>query len=159
MHPRAHAALRQFALRRASVTTIVATRKVMAADRRVSDENSSYSVCKIKRIGDVLVGGAGSSPGINKFMRWYESGADSDKTPKLAKEEEDIQILVLTKAGLFVYDSSFIADELLNPFYALGSGAQAALAALHMGASAQKAIEIAAMVDNSTGDGIDILRL
>jgi 20S proteasome alpha/beta subunit len=141
------------------MTTIAATRREMAADRRVSDESSRYSVCKIKRIGDALVGGCGSNAGVNKFFRWFEAGADIERIPKLGKEEDDIQILVLRVTGLFVYDASFIADELLDPFYAVGSGAQAALAAMHMGADIDDAIEIASKVDNATGDGIDVLRI
>lgn len=45
------------------------------------------------------------------------------------------------------------------PFVALGSGSAAALAAMHMGADARRAVEIAMLVDPFTGGEIDVLRL
>jgi ATP-dependent protease HslVU (ClpYQ) peptidase subunit len=45
------------------------------------------------------------------------------------------------------------------PFMALGSGSKAALGALHMGADAVQAVEIAALVDAYTGGPITSMRL
>ena len=131
---------------------------MMAADRRVTDTNQRYTVCKIKRIGNAIVGCAGDSPASNKFMRWYASGADPDNIPKMQKDDE-LEAIAITPEGMFLYDINFIPDQLEDPFYAVGSGGQAALAAMHMFGDLEFAIELASMIDNHTGDGVDILSL
>jgi ATP-dependent protease HslVU (ClpYQ) peptidase subunit len=140
------------------VTTIVATRTQMAADRRVVHGELRYTSRKIERIGDALVGVAGDATGANKFLRWFRAGADIDSLPKFGKDE-DIEVLVLSSAGLFRFDASCFPDLIDDPFYAVGAGAQAALAAMHVYADVEWAIEIASLVNNDTGDGIDILTL
>jgi ATP-dependent protease HslVU (ClpYQ) peptidase subunit len=141
------------------MTTIVATRQTMAADKRVTDEDAGtrWREKKIRRIGDALVGAAGSAPAISKFFKWLEGGQQDDP-PKLGKDDE-LRGLVLTPAGLFIVGTDCVLCELDDPFFAVGSGAQAALGALHMGATAPVAVEIASTVDNQTGDGIDVLTL
>lgn len=45
------------------------------------------------------------------------------------------------------------------PFYAWGSGMPPALAALHMGATAERAVEIAILIDPNSGGATQTLRL
>lgn len=139
------------------MTTIAASRSCMAADQRVTDGNRRFRGKKIRRIGDAVVGCAGDSASIAKFMRWLEDGAQDDP-PKFAKDAE-LEAIVLTPAGIFAYGSDCIAEEVLDPFYAVGTGAEAALGAMHMGADPQRAVEVAALVDNSTGGPIDVIAL
>lgn len=139
------------------MTTIAASRNQMAADQRVTDGVRRFRGRKIRRIGDVVVGCAGSGPAIAKFLRWLESGKQDDP-PKMGKDDE-LEAIVLTPAGLFIYDTSLEAEECLDPFYAVGTGAEAALGAMHMGADPRRAVEVAALVDNSTGGPIDVIDL
>jgi ATP-dependent protease HslVU (ClpYQ) peptidase subunit len=139
------------------MTTIAANKKCMAADRKVTDGDRVFKTHKIRRIGDAIVGGAGTSSAIAKFFRWMESGKQ-DSPPKLDKDDE-LEALVLTPAGLFTYGNDFTPDEVLDPFYAIGSGAHAALAAMHMKATPKRAVEIACKVDNSTDGPVDVLML
>lgn len=146
------------------MTTIAADRRTMAADRKVSDcdANTSYRTRKIWQIGNVIVGAAGDNVAIVKFVRWLEKGGRA-KHPDFREPGQDSEAefaaLVLTPSGLFVYDTSCQPDEVADPFYAIGSGAQAALAAMHLGASPVKAVEIACLVDNDSGGPVDSLSL
>jgi ATP-dependent protease HslVU (ClpYQ) peptidase subunit len=129
----------------------------MAADRKVVDGDTNYHTRKICRIGQSLVGAAGDNSAIVKFFRWLEKHGRG-KQPTFT-EEEDFEGMVLTPSGLFVYDKSCQPDEVVDSFYAIGSGKQAALAAMHMGASPTQAVEIACLVDNSSGGPVDTLSI
>jgi ATP-dependent protease HslVU (ClpYQ) peptidase subunit len=139
------------------VTTIAANRQKIAGDQQVTDGERKFRTHKVRRIGHAVVGCAGTGPAISKFLKWLESG-QLDDAPKMAKDDE-LEAIVLTPAGLFVYGTDCVAEEVLDAFYACGSGAQAALAALHMGADPTRAVEIATLVDNFTGGPVDTVEL
>ena len=139
------------------MTTIAADRFGMAADQKVVDGDTNYRTRKIWPIGRAIVGAAGDNTAIVKFTRWMEKGGKG-KTPTF-DAEEDFEAMVLTPAGLFVYDKSCQPDEVADPFYAIGSGKQAALAAMHMGATPQRAVEIACLVDNYSGEPVDTMTI
>lgn len=70
------------------------------------------------------------------------------------EDENFFSIIVLQWDGrLFTFESG-IYCEITTEYYALGSGAQAACAAMSMGADACKAIQVASVVDNGTGGEI-----
>jgi 20S proteasome alpha/beta subunit len=60
------------------------------------------------------------------------------------------QLYVIDEAGWWPFEGAF---------HAIGSGADAALAALHMGASAEQAVEVAIKVDQGSGPPIGVLRV
>lgn len=142
------------------MTTIVASKKhgKMAADRKVTDagSNTRYRARKVRTVGESLVGCAGDSAAIAKFVRWLEAGADQDDRPKFDKDHT-LVALVLNPSGLFLFDSNLEPDEVDDDFYAVGSGAQAALAAMHLGVDPRRAVEIAAKVDVNTEGPFDVL--
>ncbi len=140
------------------MTTIAANLECMAADRKVTLGETRYMSRKLKRVRDTIVGGAGSSTGIAKFMRWFEAGADADDTPKLAKDEE-IDVLLLSPRGLSFFNGEFVEDLMEDAFFALGTGNQAALAAMHLGLSPGDAVEVAKKVDNGTDGVVDVMWL
>ncbi len=132
------------------MTTIAASRTEMAADSKCTNGNQSFKTRKLYRIGDAIVGAAGNDGGINKFLEWIRAGDPDLETPKFAKDDE-LEALVLTPAGLFSYGTSCAPDEVLDEFYAIGSGGNAALAAMHLGCSPSAAVEVACKVDNGSG--------
>lgn len=137
------------------MTTIVVRNGVMASDSRVTvdSEAGGARVFRCEKIfrketpkeGVVLIGTAGeSSPGL-LFVDWY--GTDKPTPAELLEGEADIDIVVLTKRGIFSYDKWCRGEKVVGKFYAIGSGAKAALGALHMGADAIKAVKIACKID------------
>lgn len=139
------------------MTTIAADRGMLAGDQKCTDDDKSFRTRKIRKVGEALVGAAGTGPAIGKFFRWLESGKQ-EEPPKFAKDDE-LAALVVTPDGLFVYDTSCTPEEILDDFYAVGSGAQAALAAMHLGCQPDQAVAIACKVDNNTGGQVDLLYL
>lgn len=108
---------------------------------------------KIRRMDDgTLIGCSSNVPGLSEaVLNWYESGADPEKSPKAA--ETNFALLVVRPNGEAFYakDEFFLSGPLSAEFFAIGSGEGAAHGALRMGASAERAVEIAAEVDVWTG--------
>lgn len=143
------------------MTTIAANRKMMAADRKVTDENGLRTARKIVRVGDAIVGCAGTCSLTIAFLAYLEVMATCDhdevaEKPRVGKDDS-LSALILTPLGLFVCDESFEIEEILDDFYAVGTGAKAALAAMHLGCSPIEAVEIACRVDPDTGGPIDVM--
>lgn len=143
------------------MTTIVADRRMMAADRRVTDDSGVRHGKKIVRMGDAIIGCAGTSSVCVAFMRYLstliECGDDEEATrPTLGKDEE-LSVLILTPDALYVCDESCEFEEITDSFYAVGSGSKAALAAMYLGCDPIRAVEIASLVDSYTGGPIDAI--
>ncbi len=139
------------------MTTIAANRSEMAGDSKVTDDDTSFRGRKVHRVGEAVVGAAGTGPAISKFIKWLRAG-DLDARPKFDKDDE-LAALVLTPAGLFAYGTELEPEEIDDPFYAVGTGKQAALAAMRLGCTPGRAVEVACEIDNHTGGPVDVLRL
>ena len=140
------------------MTTIAANRSCMAGDQKVTDDGTAFRTTKIRRIGDTIAGAAGTSNFISKFFRWLEAG-DQDADPPKPTKDDELAAIVLTPAGMFRYDTACEAEQVNDPFYAVGSGKQAALAAMHLGCDPAEAVEVACKVDDATGGPVDVLSL
>lgn len=115
-----------------------------------------------KKVGteqrEVIIATAGESAPALVFVDWYGSGADIPET--LLYHECDFTCLIIESDGkLYEADKFCRPDEVLEPFYAIGSGSKEALAAMHCGKSAAEAVEIAAKVDLYTGGEIRVMSL
>lgn len=145
------------------MTTIAVRNGIMAADSRVTSdgENSGtryFRTEKLFRKGRDLIGLAGESePGLI-FLDWYGSGK-KDAPGVLIDGEADFTALVLTRKGLFEYGKYCRGERVLEPFYAIGSGAKAALGAMHMGADARRAVQIACKIDPYSAPPIVVMPL
>lgn len=139
------------------MTTIVVVGNTMAADSRVTIETEAggartFKCQKIfrKKDGrkDVLIGTAGeSAPGLI-FVDWFGSG--KPRPGELIEGEADFTCLVLYRNGaLFEYDRWCRGEKIMEPFYSVGSGAKAALGALHAMSvkDARRACAIACKID------------
>lgn len=139
------------------MTTIAvdAVAGVMAADSKTSDGSVKWTAQKIERIGESLYGAAGEVQDIEAFLAWRRRGTP----PKPRIRDEAFVALELNKDGLFRWEYK------LKPFppgsdkHAIGTGAMAAMAAFEMGASAERAVEVACMVDDGSGPPLQVLTL
>lgn len=132
----------------------------MAADSRATESALGW-ISKCQKLfrkeltrgrGSVVIGFAGdSAPGL-VFLDWY--GSDTPPPESLLTGEADFTALVLSKAGLYEYDKWCRGEKVYDRFYAAGSGAPAALGAMHMGANARAAVRIACKVDPNSGGKI-----
>ena len=138
------------------MTTIAYRDGTIAADSCVSleDEGSGdwQGRCvKLFKFPDMIVGLQGeSTPGM-VFLDWLRGGKRNRRLEdRIVASGASFEAVVLTRKGLFTYDHWCRPELCTTEFYAVGSGVKAALGAMHAGASARKAVEIACAIDPYT---------
>ena len=127
------------------MTVIVADRKTMCGDTMcVYQEAVAGTHCKVHRVRDMLVGYAGDMDSGVAFLEWCKRGMGSRGKP------QDLSLnftgLVLNETGIYEYTYFLIPMCIERDFWAIGSGAQAALGAMHMGATPWEAVEVACAI-------------
>ena len=140
------------------MTTVVWRDGVLAADSRCMASGSIQpgNMTKIWRVKQRLVSGTGDTHRIQMFLRWVQKGA-TGKTPEMGDDSNGILIEPNGVVREFEGVGEISSGD--APFYAWGSGMPAALAALYMGATAERAVEIAILVDPRSGGATQSLRL
>lgn len=139
------------------MTTILADarKSVMVSESKTTAPDGSwFPSTKIARIADALVGVAGDASAGDAWLDWLRDGRQG-KPPK-----GDVTVLILRKGVCTLVDTTNGRDVIVERgFHAIGSGAAAALGALHAGATPAQAVKIACMVDASSGGRIRTVAL
>ena len=140
------------------MTTIAAKASTgeIAADSMVSGDDSFYLVTKIRRGENNIYGGCGDWDKLLKFYNSLESGADLDS-------DTDVTVLELRfdgkDNGIWIYESTIIPARIKNDFWAIGTGANFAIAAMHLGLTPAEAVKLACLYDTSSHEPIDVMTL
>lgn len=136
------------------MTTIAAcfSKKQIAADSMCSGETDHYLVEKLRVGKSSVFGAAGDWDKILAFYNAIDKGEDLDG-------EISIDVIELRHDGIWVYSDSIIPAKIKNDFFAIGSGAPYAIAAMHLGKTPKEAVEIAALYDPGTRGPIDVADL
>lgn len=135
------------------MTTIACNRKMMAGDSLSSAAGTRFKATKVHRVGDEIVGFAGGLDEGMAFIQWYQD--QSKDKPKL----EDFAALVLSETGITYYESLLVPIPVQERFAAIGSGADCALAAMHLGADPKKAVQVACKVRHDSGLPVKVLEM
>lgn len=131
----------------------------LAADKRILMGNMIRTTTKIFRDGNALVGYSGGADAGEEILAWFRRGRDPATFPESQRNKDDW-------AGLLVvFDDGIIWKFERTPYpvkfppqlFAIGSGSDFALAAMHCGKDAAQAVEIACLFDSSCGNGVDVL--
>lgn len=152
------------------MTTVAWREGVFAADSRATYESEAGGArvrnCqkvyrKVIGVGrrkrEVLIAVSGDVSPALIFVEWYGSGKPYPQI--LADIDSDFTCLVYSKRGLFEYDAYCQAEEVKEKFWAIGSGAKAALGAMHAGADAWRAVNIACKIDPYTAPPVTVHQL
>jgi len=142
------------------MTVIAWDGKTLAADKQRSFSGTTGRTTKLFRIasGEVLAIAGNEAMG-RLLVDWYVNGANPTEWPEAQKTEDWARLVVASKSGLKYFEKFPVAIELQEPFYAFGSGMDVALGALAMGATAERAVEVASQFIDSCGGGIDAMGL
>lgn len=125
----------------------------MAADKQGNNNAYKFIITKIFRLKDGGVAGiAGDFASGLKVVEWF-NGAEKP----LFDKEDSFTVMVARDDECFIYEPSLIPIKIEQSFFSIGSGSHFALAALHLGKSAKKAIEVATFFDPDTGMGYEEL--
>ena len=145
------------------MTTIAYKDGWLAADTLLNMVGMKRYGGKITRHKDAtgkeyLVASAGNLSDCAALEEWYNNGAIGVPQYHLFKDDTpSASMLVVHEEGWVLYvdvyghESSIIPDD----HFAIGSGSMVAMGAMLAGASAIRAVEIAAIVDPNTGGAVD----
>lgn len=122
----------------------------MACDSLCIDGGMRIMCEKIYRMPDgTILGGAGNSAALEAFITARRKGEACTLTEE---DRKNFVAVILHPDGVVMrWDDERAGWKVLDDFHAIGSGAEAAMAAMHLGASAVKAVEIAKLVNAHTG--------
>jgi hypothetical protein len=136
------------------MTTIAAKASTgeIAADSMVSGDDSFYLVEKLRSGQTSVYGGCGDWDKLLKFYNSLESGADLDS-------DTDVTVLELRSDGIWIYESTIIPAKIKNDFWAIGTGANFAISAMHLGLTPAEAVKLACLYDTSSHEPIDVMTL
>jgi ATP-dependent protease HslVU (ClpYQ) peptidase subunit len=142
------------------MTVIAWDGKTLAADKQSTSCGYGSTVTKIYRVPGGLVGFTGNEGHAMALLAWFRDGRDPDKWPRKGGDDSAGAIFA-NHEGLFVYsgEDGPNACRREDRFAAWGAGRDYALAALHLGHDARRAVEVACALDTGCGNGIDTLEL
>lgn len=134
--------------------------RTLAADKRVSLGTLICTTTKISRVGDALCAYAGDAAGGEEVLAWFCNGAKPSDFPATQRDRENWSgLLVIRNGQILKYEHSPYPVRLEDKFFAIGSGRDFALAAMHLGHDARTAVEVAIALDSGCGNGIDTMEL
>lgn len=141
------------------MTCIAWDGKTLAADKRASNSGLSHTTTKIFRIGNELVGFSGDASSGRELLEWYRAGAVVTDFPQKQRDNDEGRLLVIRGGGVIVYEKTPYPIHFEDEIFATGSGRDYAMAAMHLGCSAEQAVKVACHFDTDCGNGIDVLEL
>ncbi len=130
----------------------------LAADKASTVVGLRLTVTKIFKVYGRLLAFTGDSDDAMQLLAWFKAGADSATYPK-ALEKDETAGYVFDGKSVLKYTKSAYPELLEDKFVAAGSGRDYALAAMHLGFDAKRAVEVACHFDTGCGNGIDTLTL
>jgi ATP-dependent protease HslVU (ClpYQ) peptidase subunit len=134
--------------------------RTLAADK-LADRGVRGTVTKIRRIGGCLVGCAGNAARAEHLMAWFAAGGGAATFPNWQDDKEEfVDMVVITpEREVHHYQRSAYPIRYAERQFAEGSGRDFAIAAMHLGYDARRAVEVACELDPRCGQGIDTLTL
>jgi hypothetical protein len=130
--------------------------KTIAVDKRATNCGSISTTTKLRRVGQEVLAWTGAQDSGLAVMEWYLAGANPATWPECQKDNDRwSRLIVASPVGIQEFERQPIGVWVEDKFAAWGSGGDAALGAMHAGATAKRAVEIASLIDNGCGNGVD----
>lgn len=139
------------------MTVIAWDGTTLAADKRTTLANLPHTTTKIIRAPNgALVGVSGDSGMCRTLRNWYSEGAAETYPDKDSKCD---MVVILPGPCVLLYQGGPHPIEIEDACYAMGSGRDYALMAMHLGRDAREAVALTSAFDVNCGNGIDTLTL
>lgn len=133
------------------MTTIAWDGTRLAADKKRSVHGTAMPCTKIWRFQGQLYGAAGDSWDCVAVRDWIEGRVDKPVVTNLSVLRID------TERRAWLMEEKLSWHEITLPTWVLGSGGEYAMGAMAAGKNAIDAVEIANVLDNGSGLGVDWL--
>lgn len=129
------------------MTVIAANLREIAGDSRVVCGSVFYTSDKVFKIGTSLVGVCGDAGLTTKFLAWFRKECPADEIGMTLDDDHQFSALVLRSDGLYVFNDCTEPDRVNSKFFAIGVGADIAMAAMALGKSPAEAVKLACRLD------------
>lgn len=141
------------------MTVIAWDGQTLAADKRGTSSGLRFKVTKIFRTSIGLIGVDGNYDVCMELLDWIRNGQVVSNYPKSQENDSRYSYLILIKPDkqIYRYERGPIPFKVEEPYFAVGSGRDFALAAMYIGKTAKEAVEIASHFQTDCGDGVDEL--
>jgi len=137
------------------VTTIVANADGMASDSQLMDAHTKASVRKFWKVRGWLIGAAGTFSEVVECLAEVKGQKSLSPLQVLSDVDikvKDVDMLLLSPAGkLYISENGRDGMPITDKFAAIGTGAQGALVAMHLGCTPAEAVRAVKKVDPNTG--------
>ncbi len=133
--------------------------RTLAADKRASMGTLIRTTTKIFRFGGALLSYSGEAGMGEELVAWFTAGAVAEEFPARQRADDPSTLLVIDASGIRTFERSPHAIRVEDQTFAIGSGRDFALAAMHLGKTAAEAVAVAIALDSGCGNGIDTLEL
>lgn len=143
------------------MTVLVWDGKSFAADKQSTVGGQCNKVTKIFRLEDGIVGLMGDGPHARALLNWFKTARAPGEFPAKPADSEysASAVMVTNDREIRVYSTTPHYEVIEDKRGAWGCGRDYALAAMHLGCDAQRAVEVAIELDLFCGVGIDVLTL
>lgn len=147
--------------------------KTLAADKRASLGTLIRTTTKVFNLGTCFAAYAGNADGGEEMLAWFKRGLHETTRrtedermewinatfPASQRDKDDwAGLLVIWPDGhLWKFERAPYPIKFPPQQFAIGSGRDFALAAMHCGKTAPEAVEVACHFDSGCGNGVDVL--
>lgn len=142
------------------MTTIAWDGRTLAADKRATNSGLVRTVTKLFRANGFMVAVCGDLSHGLEMVEWISRGADPATLPAQQRSENWSSIVTIDNSGVVrLYEQGAIPFVVEDQHFACGSGRDYAMAAMHLGCDAARAVGVATVFQCDTGNGVDTMTL
>lgn len=143
------------------MTTIVFRDGVLAADQCITHHDVTVGhrrkIAEVQTPGGDLLGWIACSGWPSDSItiaKWLTKWPEIGEAPKRVQDGDTSGVFLMKSGDVWIIAGG-APFQMEMDFHATGTGFEIAMGALAMGATAEKAVEIASKYDQSTGGGVD----
>lgn len=141
------------------MTTIAYRDGVIAADTLATWGSSrDGAFTKVAKRGPYLAGVSGGVAACQRFLDWFSMGLRGDPPQMPDGDRTSHGIIILPDDRMLTWGPTGWERTRIIDHYAMGSGGEFAQGALAMGATAERAVQVAIQYDTKSGGDITVLR-
>ena len=130
--------------------------KYVAADQQATSGQMMCKCVKLMKVRGYAVGFVGREDVGLMLVEWFRAGAKIEEwLTDVQQSEAGGTLIVVGRNKAWEICEYPIFAEILDPFWAWGTGREVALGAMSMGVDARTAVEAAIKFDVSCGVGVD----
>jgi ATP-dependent protease HslVU (ClpYQ) peptidase subunit len=142
------------------MTCIAFDGHTLAGDKQATNyECRNHKVTKVFKHEGHLLGVSGKADFALQMLEWFKNGRVKEEFPAASDDRYGTLLVITPEKKILMFTESPMGVPYEQEFCAIGSGRDYALAAMHLGYDAKKAVAVACHFDVNCGNGIDTVTL